>query len=631
MYARSFSFLIFHFTFFICTAQKQLTTEVLVVGGSTGGTAAGIQCARLGVKTMIVEQTNWLGGMLTASGVSCTDGNDELPGGIWQEFREALYKHYSTRNLFTGWVSETCFEPHVGDSIFKAWAAKENTLSVLYGWFFDRVIKKANKVEGAIFINKKGESIAVLANLVIDGTDLGDVYASAGAGFDIGMEDKVYAKESMAPGKFNIIQDLTWTAILKDYGKGADRTITRPAHYDSTRYFCCCTDAPCNKGKPYNVNGQKMLDYGKLPNGKYMLNWPAHGNDWYINVTEIKPIEREKALQVSRDNTLGFIYFIQTTLGFKHIGLSDEFPSTDQLALIPYYREGRRLRGVVRMNVNHLIHPFNQPEKLYRTGIAVGDYPVDHHHSPDKKIPPINFPSVPSFNVPLAALIPEKIEGLIVCEKGISVSNIVNGSTRLQPCVLLTGQAGGILAAKSIIEKKSPHTISIRAVQSALLDRKAYIMPYIDVTPADPYWEAIQRIGATGILKGVGKPEGWANKTFFYPDSTITEIELANGLFEFENKFPYQKYQSNNKISVSKAWDMIVEMQHHLRNRLGIGHKYPSIVPNEWKSVYKEVMGIDQVDAGKLITRKELAVLLNSLSQNPFEQKIDAKGRLIYK
>jgi hypothetical protein len=626
-----FSFFIFHFSFFIALSQKTYNTDVLIVGGSTGGTAAGIQCARMGVQTLIVEQTNWLGGMLTAAGVSCTDGNDELPSGIWQEFREALYKHYGTRNLFTGWVSETCFEPHVGDSIFKAWAAREKSLSVLYGWYFDKVIKKGNKVTGAIFSNKKKQQLTVTARITLDGTDLGDVFADAGAAFDVGMEDKTYSKESMAPGQNNIIQDITWAAILREYDAGVDATITRPPDYDSTIYFCSCTDAPCREGKPYNVNAKKMLDYGRLPNDKFMINWPAHGNDSYINVINIKPIERDHALQSARQKTMGFIYFIQTQLGFKHIGLSDEFNSEDKLALIPYHREGRRLRGAVRLNADHLTQPFSQPDKLYRTGIAVGDYPVDHHHASEKKAPAIDFPKVPSFNVPLGALIPERIEGLIVCEKGISVSNIVNGSTRLQPCVLLTGQAGGILAAKSIKEKKSPRTLSVREVQGELLKWKAYIMPFVDVTPDDHHWEAVQKIGATGILRGVGKPEGWANKTFFYPDSSIAENELASGLFQFEPNFPKNKYPGNNKLTISKAWEMIVEMQYHLRTRLGISHKYPDIKLNEWHVVAKKVLAIDNIAGNRLITRKELAAFLNSFAQNPFLQKVDMKGRLIYK
>ena len=49
--------------------------DVVVVGGGVSGTTAGIRAARLGAKTLIVEQGPWLGGMLTSAGVSATDGN----------------------------------------------------------------------------------------------------------------------------------------------------------------------------------------------------------------------------------------------------------------------------------------------------------------------------------------------------------------------------------------------------------------------------------------------------------------------------------------------------------------------------------------------------------------------------
>lgn len=59
----------------------------MIIGGGTAGVAAGIQCARQKVKTILVEPTTWLGGMLTAAGVSATDGNHNLPSGLWEEFR----------------------------------------------------------------------------------------------------------------------------------------------------------------------------------------------------------------------------------------------------------------------------------------------------------------------------------------------------------------------------------------------------------------------------------------------------------------------------------------------------------------------------------------------------------------
>ena len=62
-------------------------TDLLVVGGGASGVAAGIQAARMGIKTLIVEEGTWLGGMLTAAGVSAVDGNYHLRAGFWGKQR----------------------------------------------------------------------------------------------------------------------------------------------------------------------------------------------------------------------------------------------------------------------------------------------------------------------------------------------------------------------------------------------------------------------------------------------------------------------------------------------------------------------------------------------------------------
>lgn len=513
--------------------ERQLQTDVLVIGAGTGGTAAALQSARMGVKTILIDPGQWLGGMLTAAGVSCTDGNDQLPSGIWEAFRQALYQHYGRKKLNSGWVSNTCFEPSVGDSIFRSWVLKEKNLEWLTGYTQIEVIQQKNRIKGAVFRQKDGKDIIrIHAMRIIDATELGDLMALSGTAYDLGMDEPKESGESQAREKNNIIQDLTWAAVLKDYGPGTDHTIPRPASYDSTLYYCCCTDAPCNS-TPWNGDKFKMLNYGKLPRSpgarqdKYMLNWPPHGNDIYLNLVEDDEATRERKYDSARQHTLGFIYFIQTQLGMKNIGLADD-ELNGGMAWIPYHREGRRLKGKLRMNLSHILRPYDHT--WYRTGIAVGDYPVDHHHaSYPGKVPELEFPSIPAFNIPLGALIPADKEGLILCEKGISVSNIVNGCTRLQPVVLLTGQAAGVLAALSVKQQLSPAAVSIRSVQEELIAAGAYIMPFTDVKRDDPHWAAIQRTGATGILKGVGKAEGWANKMFFYPDTLADPLEVSIG------------------------------------------------------------------------------------------------------
>ena len=63
------------------------TYDVVVVGGGTGGTAAAIEAARSGAHVLVVEESPWLGGMLTSAGVSAIDGNYRLRGGLSENSR----------------------------------------------------------------------------------------------------------------------------------------------------------------------------------------------------------------------------------------------------------------------------------------------------------------------------------------------------------------------------------------------------------------------------------------------------------------------------------------------------------------------------------------------------------------
>ena len=138
---KKFLFLFFVFIYTCIQAQKY---DVCIVGGGTSGVAAGIQAAQLGAKTVIVEETDWLGGMLTSAGVSATDGNHNLPSGLWAEFRQKIYDFYGgEKETQTGWVSNTAFEPHVGAAVFKEMAAKEKLLTVV----FNAKLLSINKVK----------------------------------------------------------------------------------------------------------------------------------------------------------------------------------------------------------------------------------------------------------------------------------------------------------------------------------------------------------------------------------------------------------------------------------------------------------------------------------------------------
>lgn len=611
-------------------AQQTMHTQVLIIGGGTGGTAAGIQSARLGVATIIAEHTTWLGGMISAAGVSAIDGNHNLPSGLWREFRDKIYGVYGGVNkVATGWVSNTQFEPHVADSIFKTMVAEEKKLNVLYEWYFVKTIKKSNAVTGAFFTNKKNEKLQINATVVVDATELGDVMADAHVPHDIGMEAGSITGENVGVTETNsIIQDLTYVAILKDFGAKADCTIVKPQGYNPLEFDGACTNYYINKNKPApNVDVQKMLDYGKLPNNKYMINWPNNGNDTYVNMVQMSAAERAIAAEKAKQTTLRFIYFIQQQLGFKNLGLAtDEFPAADRLALMPYHREGRRVKGLVRLTINEIAQPF-EGVPLYRTGISVGDYPIDHHH---KKNPlaskHLDFYPLPSYNIPLGALIPATTDGLVIAEKGISVSNVVNGTTRLQPCVLLTGQAAGVLAALSILQKKQPRQVKVRDVQNNLLNARVYIMPYIDVPFNHLHFVAIQKIGATGILRGKGIPYKWANQTWFYPDSNVVTADLLLHLKPYADL----KGFTNEFFTVEDAIKLVFSMANFYPKKIASSIFFFSDINKLKVQIGKQWTGwkLNNFNTTRNITRAELAALLDN-AINPFRLvEPDVKGSI---
>lgn len=569
-------------------------TDVLVIGGTTSGTTAAIAAARQGVRTLVVEQTPMLGGMLTAQGVCATDGNFDLPSGLWNEFREHLRQRYGgVGALWTGWVSTTLFEPHVADSVFKAMAAAEPTLDVVHGYRLTGILRRGREVTGAEFTDERGGRLRVKARITIDATDLGEALPLSGTAYRLGMDARVETGEALAPERaVDIVQDLTLVAILKDFGPGADRTIPQPEGYDPAEFDGCY-----DLSSEGVHNADRMLEYGRMPNGKYMINWPKQGNDINLNVVELPYAERVAALEAARQKTLRFVYHIQHTLGYRHLGIAnDEFDTPDGLAYLPYHREGRRLNGVVRMTLDDITDRYARP--LYRTGISVGDYPVDHHRNCRTDVPKIVFPPVPSFSVPLGALIPERTENLIVSDKAISVSNLVNGSTRLQPVVMLTGQAAGTLAALAVANDCTPREVPVREVQAALLAQKAYIVPLYDLKPDDPDFATLQRIAATGILRMTGEPFHWANRTWFYPERTISVGEFTLGLHDYAPQIAVDA--DTTALTAARAAELLVQA----------GGKAPQIRP---------------ADTDAPLTRRQLAILVEQ-SLDPFAREIDPAG-----
>ena len=361
-----------------------------------------------------------------------------------------------------------------------------------------------------------------------------------------------------------------------------------------------------------------------------MINWPNHGNDYYVNVIEMSPRQREAALQPAKDFTLGFVYFIQTALGYKNLGLADdEYNSHDLLPFIPYHRESRRVKGMVQFTINDILSPYGQPDRmLYKTSIAVGDYPIDHHHDKNPNAPIVEFPAVPSFGLPLGCLVPHQIDGLIVAEKSISVTHIANGATRLQPVVMLLGQAAGALAAECLKNQQQPRQCDIRAIQQDLLRSGCWLLPFIDINPKDPHFEILQQAGASGILRGTGIPYKWANQTWLYPDSLLTVGDFQSAVQQLTGKPVDQAGMGTTGENMTlgqfiRALGQLTDSQ-DLTLVPGLSPKQNdllSFIHRSWKKWYL----VQQYDENRLLTRREFAVAMQHLYA-PFSRPVGFRG-----
>ena len=487
--------------------MRELIAEVLVVGGGTGGTAAAIQAARRGAKTILVNEFSWLGGMLTSAGVAAPDGNElaAFQTGIWGAFLRELEQR-QPEGLDNAWVSFFTYEPRIGAEIFADWVKVLPNLQWISGETPEKVLRQHDRILGVEF-----QTVKIEAKITIDATELGDLLELGNIPYRWGWELQSEFNEPSAPIAHNEltqtypIQSPTWVVVMQDFGESKAPEIPKPPNYDPAKFENAWT----------KYGAETFLNYGRLPGNRFMINWPTCGNDYGEGLERLlNPETRSHFHQEAKNHALSFAHFIQSQLGIRYGLAQDTFP-TGAIAIHPYYRESRRLIGMTTLREQDLLPTRRVAPLPYRVeaigceyaenfcqSIAIGNYANDHHYpSGDIPLKPKSirwggrWTGTP-FTIPYTCLVPKSIDSFLVCEKNVSVTHMANGATRLQPAVLGIGQAAGMAAALCIEQNCQPRDLNVRSLQLALVAdplAPAAIFPLYNLSPSHPEWQQWQR------------------------------------------------------------------------------------------------------------------------------------------
>jgi FAD dependent oxidoreductase len=147
--------------------------------------------------------------------------------------------------------------------------------------------------------------------------------------------------------------------------------------------------------------------------------------------------------------------------GYPGLRLCPEVLDTqDGLAAVAYVRESRRIAAeftVLETHVGVDARPGADSAEAFSDSVGVGCYRIDLHPSTARR-GYLDIATYP-FQIPLGALIPQRLENLLAAGKCLGVTHITNGCYRLHPVEWNVGEAAGALAAFCLDRRLSPRAV----------------------------------------------------------------------------------------------------------------------------------------------------------------------------
>jgi FAD dependent oxidoreductase len=341
--------------------------NLVVYGGTPGGIACAVRCAREGLTVALVNCSQHLGGML-AAGLGLFDTSYEgNRAPLVQEVFAAIVRHYEEKYGRDSENVRLCrkyqtFEPHVAELVLTRLVAAEKNITVFKGWHVVHT-ERAGRTLHAVGLRafEGGGALRLAGVAFIDASYEGDLAATAGVPCRVGRESRAefgephagriftrYEEQSEEIKKYPYAAahgyirlkpfDLSTGRIFPGSTGEGDRAIMaynfrlalsrdpanqvpvpKPENYRRDDYVGLLLPENESFGTPYPLKSKWLLDdvrhfkfrnHRQIPNHK--LSW-NHGNFPGRNhaYPEAGWPERRKISQEHKDHELGLLWFLQ--------------------------------------------------------------------------------------------------------------------------------------------------------------------------------------------------------------------------------------------------------------------------------------------------------------------------------
>ena len=499
--------------------MKEKQTDILIIGAGLGGVAGALAALSLGKRVILTEETDWIGGQLTTQLVppdenpwidshntGCTASYRRLRDGIRDYYRRnyPLRDDIKAKAVFNpgmGNVSPLCHEPRIALAVLQAMLAPYLSTQQLQLLLCHKPV--AAETDGdlvravTLLDERNSETVVIHASYIIDATELGDLLELAHIEHVIGAESQAQTGEPHAlegdPDPLDQ-QAHSWCLAL-DYLPGEDHTIDKPNDYDfwttyqadfwPDKMLSWTTSDPISLGPIYRpifqgptdaADGTDLWHYRRIayrkfyPEGFYrsdivVVNWPQL-DYWLGQLVGVSDEARQKSLCGARQLSRALFYWMQTGAprpdggqGYPGLRLRGDVAGTDGLAKRPYIRESRRIQAeftILEQHVGLEARGELKGAEVFFDTVGIGSYRIDLHPSYRRNYVDINnWP----FQIPLGALLPQRVENLLPANKNLGTTHITNGCYRLHPVEWNIGEAAGALAAYCLTKNLSPRQV----------------------------------------------------------------------------------------------------------------------------------------------------------------------------